>query len=102
MYMYYMYHGMYYRIIFKIGLLAYKAINGLAPQYLQDMFKFSHHGPNLKLMVPFTTSKYGDKSFSVIGPRIFNKLPLHVTTNISLESFKCSLETYLFDLSDND
>ena len=31
------------RIVFKIGLLAYKSINGLAPQYLQDMFKYSHH-----------------------------------------------------------
>ena len=88
------------RIIFKIGLLAYKAINGIAPQYLQDMFQFSHHGHNLKLMVPATISKYGDKSFSVIGPKIFNNLPLHVTTSISLDSFKCSLKTYLFSLSD--
>ncbi len=27
------------RVVFKIGLLAYKSINGLAPQYLEDMFR---------------------------------------------------------------
>ena len=90
------------RIIFKIGLLAYKAINGIAPQYLQDLFRFCHHGHSLKLIVPSTSSSYGDKSFSVIGPKLFNNLPLHVTTSSSLESFKISLKTFLFTLSDSD
>ena len=90
------------RIVFKIGLLAYKSINGLAPQYLQDMFKYSHHGHSLKLIVPYSSSKYGNKSFSIIGPRIFNNLPLHVTTSISVQSFKQSLKTYLFLLPENE
>ena len=90
------------RIVFKIGLLAYKAINGLAPQYLQDMFRFCHHGHSLKLMIPFSLTKYGSRSFSIIGPKIFNNLPLHVTTNISTEAFKSSLKTFLFNLSDED
>ena len=38
---------------------------------------------------------------SLLGPKIY-LLPLHVTTSISLVSFKCSLKTYLFHLSDND
>ena len=80
------------RVVFKIGLLAYKSINGLAPQYLQDMFRYSHHGHVLKLIVPYSFSKYGNKCFSItiIGPRIYNKLPLHVTSSISTESFKQS------------
>ena len=90
------------RVVFKIGLLAYKSINGLAPQYLQDMFRYSHHGHVLKLIVPYSSSKYGNKCFSIIGPRIFNKLPLHVTSSISTESFKHSLKTHLFLLSEND
>ena len=32
------------RILFKISLLAYKAINGLAPLYLQELFRYAHHG----------------------------------------------------------
>ena len=90
------------RIVFKLGLLAYKALNGLAPQYLQDMFRFSHHGHTLKLIVPLSLTKYGSRSFSVIGPKIFNNLPLHITTSISKEAFKSSLKTYLFNLSDQD
>ena len=90
------------RVVFKIGLLAYKSINGLAPQYLQDMFRYSHHGHVLKLIVPYSSSKYGNKCFSIIGPKIFNKLPLHVTSSISTESFKQSLKTHLFLLSENE
>ena len=90
------------RIVFKLGLLAYKSLNGLAPQYLQDMFRFCHHGHTLKLIVPLSLTKYGSRSFSVIGPKIFNNLPLHVTTSISTEAFKSSLKTYLFNLSDED
>ena len=90
------------RIIFKIGLLAYKSINGIAPTYLQDFFRFCHHGHTLKLIVPSTSSRYGDRSFSVIGPRLYNNLPLHITTSLSLESFKTSLKTYLFTLSESE
>ena len=58
----------------------------------------------LKLIVPYSFSKYGNKCFSItiIGPRIYNKLPLHVTSSISTESFKQSLKTHLFLLSENE
>ena len=75
------------RIVFKLGLLAYKSLNGLAPQYLQDMFRFCHHGHTLKLIVPLSLTKYGSRSLSVIGPKIINNPPLHVTTSISTEAF---------------
>ena len=57
----------------------------------------------IKIQVQHTNiCRYGNKCFSIIGPRIFNKLPLHVTSSISTESFKQSLKTYLFLLSEND
>ena len=90
------------RILFKIGLLAYKSINGMAPKYLQDLFRYSHHGHNLKLIVPTTNSNYGEKSFSVIGPRLFNKLPLSVSTSKNADEFKNKLKTYLFKLSSEE
>ena len=40
------------RVIFKIALVAYKSVNGLAPEYLQNMFQYSHHGHSMKLIVP--------------------------------------------------
>ena len=87
------------RIIFKLCLLAYKSINGLAPLYLQELFRYAHHGHTLKLLVPDINTKYGHRSFSVIGPRLFNKLPASVTCAENVDIFKATLKTYLFELS---
>ena len=89
-------------MIFKIGLLAYKSINGLAPIYLQELFRYCHHGHTLQLMVPEVNSKYGERSFSVVGPRLFNKLPTSVTSALNVDRFKTELKTYLFNLSNED
>ena len=86
------------RIIFKIALLAYKAVNGLAPSYLQDMFQYSHHGHVLKLMIPSVTSRHGKRSFSYIGPKIYNNLPAHITSAENTKQFKVLLKTFLFKL----
>ena len=91
------------RIIFKIALLSYKAVNGLSPMYLQDFFQYAHHGHDPKLIVPFTPLKgYQDRSFSVVGPRVFNALPDTLKQSESVDSFKSSLKTFLFALSDDE
>ena len=48
------------RIVFKILLLSHKSLLGLAPTYIQDMFRYTHHGHTLKLMVPSFNSKFGE------------------------------------------
>ena len=64
------------RVVLKICLLSYKAVNGLAPAYLKDMFNYAHHSHTIRLMLPYRTSKgYGDRSFTMAGPRFFNALP---------------------------
>lgn len=88
------------RIIFKIGLLAYKSVNGQAPLYLQDMFKYAHHGHTVKLIVPQFNGKYGSRSFSVIGPRVLNNLPEYVISAFNITTFKSKLKTYLFTLNE--
>ena len=87
------------RVLFKIALLAYKSVNGYAPQYLQSLFRYSHHGHTLKLIVPSYNTAYGKRSFGSIGPRLFNRLPSSVTTSPSIATFKASLKTYLFNIS---
>ena len=65
------------RIVFKILLLSHKSLLELAPTYQQDMFKYSHHGHSLKLIVPSCNySKFGERSFSVVAPKIYNLLPV--------------------------
>ena len=90
------------RIIFKIGLLAYKSVNGLAPVYLQELFRYAHHGHTLKLIVPEVNSKFGYRSFSVIGPKLLNRLPKEVTCSSNVNAFKAVLKTHLFNLNADD
>ena len=91
------------RIVFKICLLSYKAINGLAPVYLQELFSYSHHGHSPKLIIPcYNLERYGKRAFGNIGPRVMNRLPSKITEAVSVGAFKCSLKTYLFTLHDEE
>ena len=84
------------RIIFKIALLVYKFLNGLAPPYLQELFHFAHHSHIVRLKVPSSATKYGSRAFIIIGPRIYNSLPQSIKESENVLTFKQSLKTYLF------
>ena len=91
------------RIEFKILLITFKAIHGLAPKYLCDLLTFKSSLYNLRssdsilLSMPAARSKtLGDRAFMVAAPRLWNSLPkeLRVITNVN--SFKAHIRTYLF------
>ena len=95
-----------FRIDFKILLLVYKGVNGLAPSYLYDCLKrYVPNRPlrssNADLLDPPTVAykKYGEAAFSFYGPTAWNKLPLYLRQAVSLESFKTQLKTYFFTLA---
>ena len=49
------------------------------------------------LKVPKSRTKtYSDRAFSVIGPVLWNKLPDELRHELSLNSFKSKLKTFLF------
>ena len=95
-----------YRIHFKILLLVFKCLNGLAPTYLSDLLHY-HNSPRLLrssfqnlLAVPKSRLKtYGDRAFSVVAPRLWNKLPLELRSVTCVDQFKTQLKTYLFKLA---
>ena len=90
------------RIIFKIVLYVYKCLHDMAPAYLSDHINFVNHGKSLRskdlgvLYVPRSRINTGDRAFSICGPRIWNKLPIHIQKAPTLEAFKKKLKTYLF------
>ena len=98
------------RIVFKILLLVYKCIHNQAPSYLQNLVSLrsssvssasrrlrSHTTAHLQLLPgPRTKTNYGDRSFSVIAPKLWNSLPINVREAPSLELFKSLLKTHLF------
>ncbi len=71
-----------HRIDFKILLMTYKALNGLAPQYLSELL--SHYSPpraaafsnSGRLIIPrISKSTAGGRSFSFSAPKLWNNLP---------------------------
>ena len=68
------------RIVFKILLLSHKSLLELAPTYQQDIIKYSHHGHSLKLIVSSCDLKFGERSFSVVAPNIYNRLPVTISS----------------------
>ena len=118
----------FYRIRFKILLYAFKAIHGLAPKYICDMFtpyssqyslrrnsviddiQYSfgdiaqpiHQQPVFYLKVPKTKRvTFEHRSLAIAGPTEWNKLPIQLRSIAELDVFKKQLKTYLFKLAYN-
>ena len=92
-----------YRIIYKILLLVYKAINGVSPSYISSLLSFCsssyslHSCSNKLLQVPRSKLKsYGDRRFSTAGPKLWNSIPASLRNADSLNSLKKHFKTYLF------
>ena len=94
------------RIEFKLAVLVYRCLHGLAPSYLSNSL---HRVSNLEsrrrlrsastsaLVVPLTRlSTVGDRAFPVAAVRVWNGLPPHVTSSPSLLTFRRHLKTVLF------
>ena len=93
-----------YRINFKIILLTYKALHGLAPRYMRDMLTHRLNTRTLRsssqqlLYVPrWRLKSFGRRSFAVAGPVLWNQLPLHIKSAPNINIFKNRLKTYVFN-----
>ena len=93
------------RIDYKILLLTFKCIYGLAPTYLSDLIGIKSNSLyNLrstgKLLLDHPKGKMltslGARSFSAAAPNLWNGLPMELRQPTSLDSFKSRLKTYLF------
>ena len=93
-----------YRIQFKILLLTFKALNGMAPAYISDLINVRKHTryslrSNIGTILLHPAGKmkksFGDRSFSVAAP-LWNTLPVSLRNTDSILTFKSSLKTYLF------
>ena len=90
------------RIDFKILLLVYKSLNGLAPIYISELLP--HYEPSRPLRssgtgllaVPRIKTKYGEAAFCHYATRSWNKLPEHLRTAPTLLTFKNRLKTFMF------
>ena len=94
-----------YRINFKILLITFKALNGLAPPYI--FFLTRRTSPctlrsfdSELLVVPKTRTKtFGDRAFPNCAPRLWNDLLLAIRTSSSVFTFKKALKTHFCRLA---
>ena len=87
------------RIQYKLLIQVYKALNGLAPEYIADLLHeyvptraLRSAGANL-LLEPKTNTRWGARAFSKAAPVLWNTLPSTIKTAPSLASFKLGLNT---------
>ena len=76
------------RIIYKICLLMHKALQGLAPQSLQDFVQYCQSIRTEILVQHPYKSKFGKRSFSRVGPRLWNLLPRNIRMEPDTDKFK--------------
>jgi hypothetical protein len=95
------------RIKYKIACICYSAKFENGPSYLRDLI-ITYDNPstyNLRSRMDNRTFEppstnlvtIGDRSFSAAAAAVWNSLPFSVRHSVSMESFKRSLKTYLFD-----
>ena len=96
------------RIVYKIILLTFKALNGLAPQYIADMISYykpsrclRSSNANLLNEPRFSVNSYCGTALSVSSPRLWNKLPSSVRACTDFSECKSKLKTHLFDTAYN-
>jgi len=94
------------RVEFKIACLVHQSLASLAPTYLTtDIYLVSEYGrrslrssTDRTLTVPRSHNRFGDRSFAVAGPRLWNSLPISLRQIFSFEQFRRYLRNYLFGI----
>ena len=95
------------RITFKTAVIVFKCLHGQAPLYLTELYRtissyadgHRHHRSAFtrRLIVPGTKTRYGDRSFTVHGPSVWNSLPNDLRlSDMLLETFRSRLKAFLF------
>jgi len=94
------------RIKFKLAVLVYKCLHQTAPPYLAEELHQSsadearqrlRSASTSSLVVPRTRlSTIGDRAFPVAAVRLWNTLPLNITSASSISVFRKHLKIHLF------
>ncbi len=92
------------RIVYKVNLIVFKILHGLAPAYLVDLvtvrvvqgrLRSAIDPVRLEVDVP-RLEGHGARAFSFYAPNAWNSLPRDIRGIDSIDVFKSKLKTYLF------
>ena len=89
----------------RMACFVFSSLSSQAPSYLADDIYLVSEGPRRRLRsstnrscaVPRTHNTFGDRSFAVAGPCVWNSLPANLRDeDITYMSFRRELKTYWF------
>jgi len=93
----------------SMAVLVYRCLHDMAPAYLSDVIRHVadissrrrlRSSSTSALVVPaMRRSTVGDRAFHVAASRVWNRLPPHITSAPSLQTFKKGLKSFLFGRS---
>ena len=95
-----------HRIIYKVSLITFKAIQGNAPRHISDLILFKQQScyglrSNNECYLGYpkerTNKTTGDRAILPCGTAVWNALPTSVRNKNTLLSFKSVLKTQLFN-----
>ena len=84
-----------YRIIYKIILIVHNCLKQNAPKEIMSLIEPGDSNRTLHLKQTRTMTKYGDRAFSHMGPKLWNMLPMRIRTVEETECFKTKLKSFL-------
>ena len=92
------------RITLKMLVITFKALHGLAPEYLSellhwytpDVYELRSKNQCLLRKPSFQTKNFGFRRFEFAAPFLWNDLPIELKVIDNINSFKKALKTHLF------
>ena len=91
------------RIIFKILLIVDKSMKGKSSKKVSIDLKNNNNRneDQLKLKISFAKTKYGERRYKYVAPRLWNALPLSIRNEEKIETFKKKVKSLLIEDSEN-
>ena len=91
-------------IAYKIFILMFKCYRDIAPKYLTELVRFdSNHSRNLHSTLKFLAQvprssnvQTSVSAFSIVGPKLWNGLPVTLKVKENIKDFKIALKNHLF------
>ena len=91
------------RILFKVNMITFKALNDLAPAYISELIgpyvpAYNSRASKKDLLAEkgARLKRSGDRAYSICGPKLWNQLPEDIRKCMTLTSFKSALKKHLF------
>ena len=84
-----------FRIIYKVMIIVHNCLYGKAPADIAGMLNKSKSERTLKLQETGSSSRYGDRAFSHVAPKLWNLLPNSIMETVDQMEFKTKLKNFL-------